>query len=420
MSDNKDLSVPPRQRRDRRLSPNPLGEEEEHPATRFPFPDVQPLRLRDIDIAKGTIADPSLCLTSHQTSNMASVEDQLAEFRRIAEVQQQQLQQFQQHQLDSQRQFELQQQESQRRYEQSQATIAQLSAALQTLTTHTASLPAATPAPQRKKPEMPPFDPKHINRWIKRLDAAYQRAGVVLAKDKFAFLESTFEVAANPRINQFLYGTNTDDDWKSFMVFLKDEYGRTKRQKAALLITEYPRQGLRPSQYLAQMNEETEGITIEDIKKEQLLKSLPSRVRELLGKEVEEWTLEQVATKADAYFDRQGNLLERSYNINSVNPSPPDESNETAASENIDEINQVNRHPGRASNFRPSRPHSRPAPSRQPRSSSRPGKLIDGLCRSHHKFGEEAYTCVADGCKNRHLLPKKANPQGNGKGERRQ
>ena len=237
-----------------------------------------------IDINNGVRADP--------TANMPTVEEQLAEFRRIAEQQQQQLQQYEQYQQEAQRRFELQQQEYTQRYEQSQATVAQLSTALATLTAHAASLPtaAATPAPQRKKPELPPFDPKHVNRWIDRVRAAYQRAGVTLAKDKFAFLESTFEVAANPRINQFLYGTNTDEEWKKFMTFLKEEYGRTKRQKASLLITEFPRQGLRPSQYMALLNEETEGISLDDVKKEHLLKSLPPRVRELLGKEVEEWT----------------------------------------------------------------------------------------------------------------------------------
>ena len=96
-------------------------------------------------------------------------------------------------------------------------------------------------------------DAKHINRWINRLLAAYQRAGVVPAKDKFAFLESTFDVAANPKINQFLYGTNTDADWDLFLAYLKEEYGKTQWQRAALLITEYPRQGLRPTQYMAQM-----------------------------------------------------------------------------------------------------------------------------------------------------------------------
>ena len=411
---NGSLGLPKFHRRNRPRSPNPLGEEEEQPGNIFQYPDTehQPLSLRDIDIANN--------ITPQQPLNMATVEDQLAEFQRVAERQQQQLQQFQQQQIESQRQFELQQQESQRRHEQSQATIAQLSAALATLTTHAAALPtAAIPAPQRKKPEMPPFDAKHVNRWIKRLEAAYQRAGVSLAKDKFAFLESTFEVTANPRINKFLYGTNTDDDWKDFLKFLREEYGQTKREKAALLISDYPRQGLTPSQYMAQMEEDTEGISLDDIKKEQLLKTLPARIRELLGREVESWTANEVATKADAYFDKRGNLLERTYDISAIDHTTPLESTPEPQSED-GEINQIHRPTNRGSYSRPSRTNFRPSASRPARSTSRPAKLTDGLCRSHYKFGDEAYTCVAEGCKKKHLLPKKTNTQGNGRGERRQ
>ena len=379
---------------------------EEQPALQH-----QPLSLLAIDINNGVRKNP--------TANMPTVEEQLAEFRRIAEQQQQQLQQYEQYQQEAQRRFDLQQQEYTRRYEQSQATVAQLSTALSTLTAHAASLPAAPAPAPRKKPELPSFDPKHVNRWIDRVKAAYQRAGVTLAKDKFAFLESTFDVAASPRINQFLYGTNTDEDWEDFMTFLKEEYGRTKRQKAALLITEFPRQGLRPSQYMAQLNEETQGISLDDVKKEHLLKSLPSRVRELLGKEVEEWTSDKVATEADSYFDKQGNLLEKSYNVCSINPEPSGEPPQSENNTN-DEISHIRRPHTKDWNTRPARPESRPSRNpagSQARSASRPGKLTEGLCRSHFKFGDEAYSCVAEGCKKRHLLPKK--PQGNFKGERR-
>ena len=394
--------------RSRSPSPAPTASSDLH----NPGIDQQPVNLYDIDIANG-ITTPQ-----QQTSRMPSVEEQLAEFRRIAEQQQQQLQQYEQHQRESQQRFELQQQEAQRRYEQSQKTVEQLSAALQTLTTHTASLPTAAPTPQRKKPDLPPFDPKHINRWIDRLKAAYQRAGVTLAKDKFAFLESTFDVAANPRINQFLYGANTNDDWENFLKFLKEEYGRTKRQKASLLITEYPRQGLRPTQYVAQMDEETSGISLDDIKKEHLLKSLPARIRELLGKEVENLTANQVATKADAYFDKQGNLLEKSHDINAIEPMESGQVSQIPNMEEDGEVNQVQRPPNKTI-ARPSRPNLRPNTSRPARSASRPPKLYDGLCRSHHKFGNEAYSCVAEGCKMRHSLARKSSAQGNGKGERR-
>ena len=383
--------------------------------------DRQPVTLLSIDIANGVRVDPSqqqqqqgAAAASQQTPAMPTIEEQLAEFQRIATQQHERLQQY-----------EAAQQAQQQRWEQSQNTVAQLSAALQSLTANASGLPTAAvaAAPQRKKPDLPPFDPKHINRWINRLLAAYQRAGVVLAKDKFAFLESTFDVAANPKINQFLYGTNTDADWTLFLAYLKEEYGKTKRQRAALLITEYPRQGLRPTQYMAQMKEDTEDVTLDDIKKEQLLKSLPSRVRELLGKEVETLTADQVATKADAYFDRQGNLLERSYDVNSVDPASSNSFTQAFPSDaTSDEVNQIQRTGFRPNSGRQGRPENRSnrnAASGQARSQSRPGRLIDGLCRTHNKFGDAAYACVADGCKKRHLV-KKGAPQGNSKGERRQ
>ena len=166
---------------------------------------------------------------------------------------------------------------------------------------------------------------------------------------------------------------------------------------------------------MAQMEEETEGITLDDIKKEQLLKTLPARIRELLGKEVENWTADEVATRADAYFDKQGNLLERTNsNINAVEITASIESPDSQSDDN--EVNMVHRPTSRRFG---NRPNSRLSTSRPARSASRPAKLTDGLCRSHYKFGDEAYTCVAEGCRKKHLLPKKSNPQGNARGERR-
>ena len=154
---------------------------------------------------------------------------------------------------------------------------------------------------------------------------------------------------------------------------------------------------------------------MDDIKKEQLLKSLPSRIRKLLGKEVEDLTADQVAIRANSYFDKQGNLLEKAHDINSVNTTVPSQSVQEQTDEEIGDVNQIHRPPNKGSCIRPGRPNFR---SGGPRPAG-PGRLTDGLCRSHFKFGEEAYTCVADGCKKRHLLAKKTNPQGNARGERR-
>ena len=43
-----------------------------------------------------------------------------------------------------------------------------------------------------RKPELPEFDAKNVDIWIRRMQAAYNRAGISLPKDKFAFLETKF------------------------------------------------------------------------------------------------------------------------------------------------------------------------------------------------------------------------------------
>ena len=251
MSNNNHLFLPRVYHHDRPPSPHYQGVEEGLPPV-FNFMDDQqwnPVSLLSLDQANGLRLDvvdhaAAAAAASAQQQQpqptMPTVEEQLAEFRRIAEQQQNQLQRYEQQQRDQLAAFQ-----------QSQQTVAQLSQALATLTTNAA---AAQPQPvqQRKRPELPPWDPKRITVWIRRVQAAYQRAGIITAKDKFAFLESTFEVAANPKINEFLYGNNTDQDWDDFISFLLNEYGTTVRQKAELLIKEYPRQGLRPTQYLSQ------------------------------------------------------------------------------------------------------------------------------------------------------------------------
>ena len=72
-------------------------------------------------------------------------------------------------------------------------------AAVQTLMNNQAAAAAATPADtqpvQRKRPELPTLDAKNIDIWIRRVEVAYCRAAVTTPTDKFAFLESQFEVS---------------------------------------------------------------------------------------------------------------------------------------------------------------------------------------------------------------------------------
>ena len=97
--------------------------------------------------------------------------------------------------------------ESQRQLQEAQQSIYNLTTAFQTLSTQPRPLTVSS-AP-KKKPELPPFDSKNVLIWIRRVEAAYARVGVVEAKDKFAWMESIFQVKLDPQIDAYLYGDNT-------------------------------------------------------------------------------------------------------------------------------------------------------------------------------------------------------------------
>ena len=82
-----------------------------------------------------------------------------------------------------------------------------------------------------RKPDLPAFDSKNIDIWLKRVDNAYRRSGVTDPKDKFAFIEPKFAVDFDPRINEFLFGDGTADEWDAFEAYLRGRYGRTKSQQ---------------------------------------------------------------------------------------------------------------------------------------------------------------------------------------------
>ena len=68
-----------------------------------------------------------------------------------------------------------------------------------------------------RKPDLPPLDKDNIHIWIKCLENAYERSGDRTAKAKFAFLESKFDTKSDARINKFLYGSQTEDEWTAFL-----------------------------------------------------------------------------------------------------------------------------------------------------------------------------------------------------------
>lgn len=115
------------------------------------------------------------------------------------------------------------------------ATEAAVSAALANQTSQVQAL---------RRPDLPPFDPQNIDVWIKRIKFAYTRSNIVAVKDKFAFLEKLFNAKDDPRVNAFLWGDHTIANWNEFLNYLRERYGRTKRQVYSLL-NGVPREGRR-------------------------------------------------------------------------------------------------------------------------------------------------------------------------------
>ena len=206
----------------------------------------------------------------------------------------------------------------------------QAAAAAQQAAQASAALEAATAAlrvSHKKKPEIPDFDHKNIEIWIKRVEAAYLRANITSAADKFAHLESKIAVNFNPTIDEFLYGDATDEKWIEFVEYLKDEYGLSKQQKASAFLDGVKRDGRRPSQHLARINQMTRNISIDDLKKESILRGLPAEILRVVAPKAKDLSAFDTAKLADDYFDKEGKSLHSSAPaINQVlQPQPQEE-----------------------------------------------------------------------------------------------
>ena len=270
----------------------------------------------------------------------------------------------------------------------------------------------------KKKPDLPKFDAKNVDIWIQRMEAAYSRASITTPKDKFAFLESQFDVGFNPKINAFLYGSPSDARWAEFLDYLRKEYGRTQQQKAASVLDGISRDGRRPTQLLAVIDDRLDNVSVDDIKKEMLLRQLPREVRHALSEIADTASAEELAKRADNYFDREGKQLnaEAGTTVNAIQ----EEKNDTANTEEGG-INAAFGNPNRGQNFRsrPQQQQSAPGnvsntPYRQGngRSKSKP-RLISGECFYHNKFKDQALRCQ-EGCKHKGQVA-----SGNGQAGRR-
>ena len=266
-----------------------------------------------------------------------------------------------------------------------------------------------------RKPELPAFDTKNIDIWLKRVDNAYRRSGVTDPKDKFAFIEPKFTVDADPQINEFLFGDGTAEDWTAFETYLRNRYGRTKAQQAGIILDGVQREGKLPSEMFALIKERVGTITVDDIIKEMVLRELPTEIRRTIHDKVKDLGGSETVKIADQYFDKNGKPIHKStsHPVNQITDVP-----DLIDTEDEDDVNAVGRRFNRGNRkFRPQQGQTQkppfkkqgpqnprpPNPSFTPTFSEprlhkgKPTVKPANLCRWHTQFGKEAFTCEA-GC----------------------
>ena len=274
-----------------------------------------------------------------------------------------------------------------------------------------------TPRASKRKPELPPFDQKHIEAWIRRTEAAFTRAEITAPKDKFAYLEAIIAVDLHPSINKYFSGSATQEQYNEFVDFLRQRYGRTKQQKVRAAIDGVRRNGRNPEDLAALLDENIDDVTIEDIKKSHFMAEMPQSVRNNLVDKLDALSFHELAKAAKAYFNQDGSLRAANTQVNLVEPSqtfaptPPNAntaSNFTTAFEDrlapqgevnaigrrsISSNNNDNRHESRSRNPSSRRRGSVNRPLSRPNTNRDPSSRNPDWCWTHNKFGNEARNC---------------------------
>ena len=186
--------------------------------------------------------------------------------------------------------------------------------AIQSLSTALSGLQVSS-----RKPDLPPFDKNSIDKWIRRVESAYIRAGISAPIEKFAFIESKFPVDEDPAVDEFLFGEATAENWTAFCDYLKRRYGKTKRQKAAAVLEPLNMDGRTPSQYFAKLRQSYDDITFDDIIKEICVRQLPQDLQQTICKDTEAMSAKDMMNFADKYYNPDGSRLHRKpQSINAV------------------------------------------------------------------------------------------------------
>ena len=204
-----------------------------------------------------------------------------------------------------------------------------------------------------------------------------------------------------------MYGAATQTEWTNFLAYLRKEYGKSKQQKAAIILDGLKRDGRRPSQYIATLDDKTKDVTIDDLKKEMLLREMPADIRRMLQERIENVTAKEAAQIADSYFDADGRP-KHGTSTNSVNAISEqlqdvelDDSDVNAIGRRTFQRPNRNFPPKKAPAFsgpRPDRMTTAPRhqPAKRDANPRNPQKNVN-LCQYHFKYGDSARYCEV-GC----------------------
>ena len=246
--------------------------------------------------------------------------------------------------------------------------------------------------PSSKKPELPAFDKKNIDLWIKRVEAAFKRAKINKPGDKFAYLESKIGVDEDPRINEFLFGTATEPRWVELCSYLRHRHSLSKQQRASIVLTSFKRDGRKPSEMFTILKERVGDISVDDIIKEKVVRELPQEVQRSIWETSQPMDGITTSELADTYFTQEGKPIHKTSasNINIV-----DEQLEHP--QHVDEQTDINALGARTPRYLPNADGTRSRQrQRQPKNVS--AKIVEvDICRFHAKFGKEARRCLP-GC----------------------
>ena len=212
--------------------------------------------------------------------------------------------------------FALRKDREERDRQQRIATEAAVSAALSNQTSQVRAL---------RKPELPSLDKKNINSWLRRIEAAYARNDIISPKDKFAFLETKFNIDADAKINEFFEkDIHTEAHWTDFKAYLRDLFGRSRREEVYSIFNGVPRDGRRPKQFAAHIKDLVGKATLDDVLKELMLKEIPAEVRQHAATIIKSKNFQETADFLDTYFDKKGKVLDstQASGINNISSLP--------------------------------------------------------------------------------------------------